>query len=55
MNLGDSMRLQNNINKVEKIKEDGEEYNLLPMEWQIFPFAYKNNKLPEKTEVCKFQ
>ena len=32
MNLADSMRLQDNINKVghrkEKIKEDGEEYNL---------------------------
>ena len=26
------MRSQDNINKVEKIKEDGEEYNLLPID-----------------------
>ena len=32
MNLGDSMRSQDNINKVEKIKEDAEEYILLPMD-----------------------
>ena len=32
MNLRDSMRSQDNINKAEKIKEDGEEYNLLPMD-----------------------
>ena len=35
MNLADSMQPQDNINKVghrkEKIKKDGEEYNLLPM------------------------
>ena len=35
MNLVDSMLLQDNINKVgymkERIKENGEEYNLLPM------------------------
>ena len=37
MNLADSMQSQDNINKVghrkEKIKLDGEEYNLLPMDW----------------------
>ena len=32
MNLGDSMRSHDNINKVKKIKEDGEEYNLLLMD-----------------------
>ena len=36
MNLADSMQLQDNINKVghtkEKIKEDGEEFNLLLMD-----------------------
>ena len=36
MNLADSMRLQDNINKVgnrkDKIKEDDEEYNSLPMD-----------------------
>ena len=32
MNLGDSMRSQDNVNKVEKIKEDCEEYDLLPMD-----------------------
>ncbi len=36
MNLADSMQSQNNSNKVgnwkEKIKEDGEEYNVLPMD-----------------------
>ena len=36
MNLAHSMRSQDNINKVghrkEKIKEDFEEYNLLPMD-----------------------
>ena len=36
MNLADSMQSHDNINKVnhkkEEIKEDGEEYNLLPMD-----------------------
>ena len=32
MNLADSMRSQDNINKVEKIKEDDDEYNLLPVD-----------------------
>ena len=36
MNLADSLRSQDNINKVgnrkENIKEDGKEYNLLPMD-----------------------
>ena len=32
MNLRDAMQSQDNINKVEKIKEDGEEYNLLPID-----------------------
>ena len=36
MNSADSMRSQDNINKVghrkEKIKKDDEEYNLLPMD-----------------------
>ena len=37
MHLADSVRSQDNCNKVghrkEKIKEDGEEYNLLIMDW----------------------
>ena len=37
MNLADSLRSQDNINKVghrkEKINEDGEECDLLPMDW----------------------
>ena len=36
MNLTDSMRSQDNINKVdhwkEKVREDDKEYNLLPMD-----------------------
>ena len=32
MNLGDSMQSQVNINKVEKIKDDEEEYNSLPID-----------------------
>ena len=32
MNLGDSMQSRDNINKVDEIKENGEEYNLLPMD-----------------------
>ena len=54
MNLADSMRSHDNINKVVsqergKIKDDGENviYCLL-IEWQIFPFADKINKLQEK-------
>ena len=54
MNLADSMWSQDNINKVisqerEKLKDDGENviYCLL-IEWQIFPFAGKINKFPEK-------
>ena len=54
MNLADSMRSQDNINKVvsqerEKVKDDGDNviYSLW-IEWQIFPFADKINKLPEK-------
>ena len=58
MNLADSMRSQDNINKMEKIKEDGEEYNLLPMD-KMTDISVRNkiNKLPEKkkTELCKFR
>ena len=47
MNLADSMRPPDNINKV--VSQEREKYNLLPLiEWQIFPFADKINKLPKK-------
>ena len=32
MNLGDSVQSLDDINKVEKIKEEGKEYNLLPLD-----------------------
>ena len=51
MKLADSMRSKDNSNKVghgkKKIKEDGEEYNYLWIEWQIFPITDMINKLPE--------
>ena len=54
MNLADSMRSQDNLNKVvftekRNIKYDGENIiYCLWIEWQIFPFADKISKLPEK-------
>ena len=35
MNLADLMQSQDNINKVEKIKDDSEEYNLLLMDRRV--------------------
>ena len=58
MNFADSMRSQDNINKVghmkEKIKEIGENiiYSLW-IEWQIFLFVYKINKLPENKQKIR--
>ena len=53
------MRSQANINKVghrkEKMKEYGEEYNLLPMDRVTDISANEINKLPGKTEVCRGQ
>ena len=42
MNRADSMQSQDNINKEKKV------IYCLWIEWQIFPFADKINKLPEK-------
>ena len=56
MNLADSMRLQDNIIKSgfsgkRKIKDDGENMiYCLSIEWQIFSFADKINKLLKKTQ-----
>ena len=57
MNLADSMRSQDNINKVvftgkRNIKDDGENIiYCLWIKWQIFRFADKINKLPEKKSM----
>ena len=62
MKLADSIRSQDNSNKVvsqEKEKLRRMTKNIiycLWIEWQIFPFADKINKLKEKIpEVCKFR
>ena len=60
MNLADSMRSQDNINKVghskEKIKEDGEEYDLLHMDWvTYFRSQIRSTNDQKKTEVYKFR
>ena len=50
MNLADSMRSQDNINKGASQERKIKKYVIycLWIEWQIFPFADKINKLPEK-------
>ena len=56
MNLRDSMRSQDNINKVEKIKKDGKEYSLLLMD-RVMDVSIRrwDRQMAEKgTEVCGF-
>ena len=54
MNLSDSMWSQDNINKVVFTGKRNNKYDVeniiysLLIEWQIFPFADKIHKLPEK-------
>ena len=61
MNLAYSMQSQDNINKVVcftgrwKMKYDGKNIiYCLWVEWQIFPFADKINKLPKKQTNWKY-